>query len=362
MTPARLTILMLMVVAALVVAYVAKSFLFAGEETRVAELRNYPMLVSNLEPGAVITEAHLAQGPKRVDDPANPPVRTWARSNAILVGRVVKESLKAGQPIDTQMLYPPGEFPPVAVTLGMRAVSIEVGSGAAVVDGLVKQGEYVDVHFSPTANDDDRFRGGVILTMFKGVKVLSLNRTGTGGRFARGGNTVTLELTPEQANIMLLAQQKGSINLIYTPDGKGAGGIAVAEEDRVYFEEILGLKKPEEPKKPLLTELYYRTGRSVTAFNDDGTFWNGYGSNNGYNNMNGYGTGSRPAPATNGNREPSGYGNNNGYYRGIDLPGTQPGGANSGAGSALRLIPSPQAPQGQGPAGRGEVGGSNGDI
>lgn len=97
-------------------------------------------------------------------------------------------------------------------------------------------------------------------------------------------------------------------------------------------------------------------GRSVAAFNEDGSRWDGYG--NDYNaNLNGYGTGSRPAPATNGNREPTGNygvgGGYGGYYRGIDMSSPQSGAAGNSS-NALRLIPSPQGAQGNGP-GRGEI-------
>ncbi|MFV0444593.1 MAG: Flp pilus assembly protein CpaB [Planctomycetaceae bacterium] len=361
LTPAMLTIILLLVVAGLVVAYVVKS-LFAAEPQAAVAPRLYPMAVADLEPGTVITSAHLAQGPYTGESS-----RTFARGDSILIGRTVREKITAAQPIDTTKLHPPGWIAPVEVAAGMRAVSISMGDGSTVVDGLVKAGEYVDVHFTPTGVSDQRFRGGITMTMFKGVKVLAVNRSRS-SMSARGENTVTLELTPEQVNILDLAKRKGEITLAYTPDGKGNGGIAIADQDRAFFEEILGLSPPPEPKKPFITEMYLRGGRGGMAFNDDGTLWTGYG-NNGLGNLNnGYGGDGRVAPHQNGGVEPTGnnggyggYGGyNGGYYRGIDNRNVQggvntnpaqgggpvggPGGGPAGAqGGVLRLIPSPNA-------------------
>jgi Flp pilus assembly protein CpaB len=353
-----LTIILLLVVAGLVIAYVVKS-LFAAEPQAAVAPRLYPMAVADLEPGTIITKAHLAQGPF-----SGQSERSFARSDSILIGRVVREKITAAQPIDTTKLHAPGWEAPVEVAVGMRGYSLLLGDGSAVVDGLVKANEYVDVHFTPTGVSDRRFRGGVTMTMFKGVKVLSVNRNRSNVN-TRGENTVTLEVTPEQVNILELARKKGELTLAYTPDGKGNGGIAVADEDRAFFEELLGLAPLPEPKKPFVTEMYRRGGRGAMAFNDDGTHWTGYGDNGygGYNNG-GYNGDGRVAPHQSGGHEPTGdwgYGNGGygngaygGYYRGIDAQnapvspnGTAPQGDNQNG--VLRLIPSPNGarPNGQ---------------
>ncbi len=265
LTPATLTVILLLIVGGLVVAYVAKNML-AQEEPPPPERRLYPMAVSDLEPGTVITDAHLAQGPYY--GKASP---TFARSKTILVGRIVREKISAATPIDTTLLYPPGELPPIDLAVGMRAVSLTVGAGADVVDGLVQPGAYVDVHFTPSGDSVPAMRGGMTMTLVKGVKVLSINRT-RGSRIDRA-NTVTLELTPEQANIVLLANAKGALTLVYTAAGPGDGGIAVADADRAYLEEILGLAPPEEPEEPIQIEHFSGPRRSIIRFRQDGTPW-----------------------------------------------------------------------------------------
>lgn len=262
LTPAMLTVIMLLVVGGLVTAYVAKNLLARDEAPPEDPVVNVPMAIANLEPGTVITEAHLALGPARRSGLD----REVVRSNRVLVGRVVRNPITAAEPIRTTDLYPPGEYPPLEIADGMRAVSIGLGDGSAVVDGLVRPGQYVDVHFTPESYPDEDYTGGMTMTLFKGVKVLAINRASRAGSVGRGANSVTLELTREQANILILAKQKGALQLTYTPEGPGTGGVAVADEDRATFDEILGLDPPEPPEEPAVTEIYSGTGRRVLTF------------------------------------------------------------------------------------------------
>ena len=182
---------------------------------------------------------------------------------------VVWNPVERGQPIRTSDLYAPGERPPLEVTPGMRAISVSLSDGTALVDGLIEAGNYVDVHFTPSGNYSNR--GGMVMTLFKGVKLLAINRSQTGSSSVdRGENSVTMELTPEQTNIMLLARDRGNINLTYTPSGLGNGGVAVADENRAFLDEVLGLTPPEKPKPPFQTEIFDGGSRRVNTFDLDG--------------------------------------------------------------------------------------------
>src|SRR5206468_1356132 len=88
-------------------------------------------------------------------------------SDRKLVGRVVKEKIPAGTAIRTSQLYQPGEFPSLEVEEGMRAVSIGVSDSTHLVSGLIKPGQYVDIHLTPSGlNNDERAGGGITLTLF----------------------------------------------------------------------------------------------------------------------------------------------------------------------------------------------------
>ncbi len=133
----------------------------------------------------------------------------------------------------------------------MRAVSVSFSPRGSFVGGLLRAGQYVDVHLTPQLNDptDTRFRGGLTITLLGGVRVLAVAGGGSGADSISTDSisTVTLELTPEQANMLILAREKGEIALSYNPDGKGRGGVAVKNQDRATMDEILGLNRPDAP-------------------------------------------------------------------------------------------------------------------
>jgi len=181
----------------------------------------------------------------------------------------VKERIPKATPILASQLFPPGQIPPLEVAKGMRAVSINVIGSAAIVDGLIKPSEFVDVHFSPQYNNDERMRNGLTLTLLKGVRVIAINRNYRPSAIVGGGNTVTLELTPEQANIIILCQNRGALNLTYTPEGKGPNGTSLENEDRAFLDEILGLKPLPDSEPPFTVQLYRGTRLTTMQFRDD---------------------------------------------------------------------------------------------
>lgn len=276
-TPAFITLITLIVIGALVVAYIGKSLLSRPvAQERVPEIIQVPMAVTDIPAGTLITSDHIVTGRLQADKR----VRETILSRNAIVGRYALKDIKQAQPILTSDLYAPRERPPLELKPGMQAVTIGLGDSTAVVDGLIKPGDYVDVHLTINNNaDDPRFRGGFTMTMFKGVRLVAMNRLTQPSDVSRGGNTVTFELTREQANILLEARQHGLLTVSYNPDGPGNGGVAIADADRAHFEEILGLPEIPEPPRPFLTEIYRGTMRSTIGYGDDddrGTYnnWN----------------------------------------------------------------------------------------
>ncbi|MCA9088163.1 MAG: Flp pilus assembly protein CpaB [Planctomycetaceae bacterium] len=312
LSPAMLTMLMLGAIGLLVAMYFGKKLLFAKVEVPQERIENVPMALSDLKAGTKITDAHIATGRSL----ASKLTRDTVRTSRIVVGRVVKNDIKAAEPISTFDLYPAGEGPPPEVSPGMRAITLNLPAP------MVRPGGYVDIHFTPSQMPDQALTGGTTLTLLKGVKVLEVDGNRNSGLSTNGDNArVSLEVSVEQANILLLVKDKGELNLIYTPDGAGDGLVSLSDEDRATLDEILGLKKPdrEEEAKPFVTEVYSGAGRRLQQFRDGKRadlyaierhdyflrnqsatqgIWggNGYGGYGGF----GYGTvGDRPAPLSN---------------------------------------------------------------
>jgi pilus assembly protein CpaB len=276
------------IVGLLVVGYVAKTMLAGQAKPPAAPaLRDVPMAVADIAPGTVITENHLGMGKTQRDKLESDVLL----ANRVIIGRVAKTPIKAATPIKANQLYQPGELPPLDVAEGMRAVSVQVGDGVAMVDGMIKPGQYVDILFTSQSGgagvSDTTFQGGLTMRLFEGVKILAINRNYTQSRVDRQNNHVTLELTEAQANIVILASDRGKLTLTYNPSNAvGNGGLALSNAERVTLYEILGLKKQDPAKEPFQTEIYRGSNRMTNQFDEKGRLTGGVGIGNGYSGWN----------------------------------------------------------------------------
>lgn len=149
-------------------------------------------------------------------------VITPADANLIL-GRKTLFEIKARKPIlwsDIEGGAPGDRGLADAVKPGMRAISISV-SGAASVSGMVQPNDRIDVlgtFMFPARNAPEELET-VTLTVLQDVTVLAVgNRMArealTGRSRSSGYSTVTLEVTPREAELLVFAQQvKGRLVL-----------------------------------------------------------------------------------------------------------------------------------------------------
>lgn len=281
----KLTPWLLTLVAFAVICLMAVTFFFKKlwatevEQTPPIPPRTMPMAITEIEPGTVITMKHIGNGPVGADAKLAPDT---IRSLESLVGRIAKERIPSAVPLQGSMFYAVGDYPSLQIQDGMRAVPISIDDSTAVLSGMIKPGQFVDVYMTTDAGQGNRLqstggadfsdRKGMTATLFKGVKVVAVSRTGSVTPNLQGGGasqTVTLELDEDQALVMLLAQQKGRIALTYNPTGSGTGGINVKpENNRVTVEQLLGLADEPEPKKPFKTEHYHGAGRAASFWRD----------------------------------------------------------------------------------------------
>ena len=144
------------------------------------------------------------------------------------VGSVVKRGIGQGEPITADKVFKRGQagFLAGAVSPGMRAVSIAVNpvSGAA---GFISPGDKVDViltiriDIEPQVKDVPKEqRLGMALTydisetLLTDVRVLAIDQTMADlDKDAQVSKTVTVEVTPEQAEWLSLASTMGVLSL-----------------------------------------------------------------------------------------------------------------------------------------------------
>lgn len=280
LTPAKVTMLMLVAVGGLIGMYVIKGFFAVEKKVVRAQTVNIPLATAYLAPGTKISDTHVGLGPFPVKELKE----DHLRSARVTVGRVVKKAIQPGSPLRGSELYEPGENSPLEVAEGKQAISITVKNPTEILDGLIKPGDYVDVHFTLDSQNarglDDRIvrLGGVSLTLLKGVRVLALNKGFRQSPVLPTGNSITLELEPSQTNVLLVAQPRGTISFSFNPTGAGEGGIALNNADRATLWEVMGLKKaaqktavkPEESDKPFITETYRGTGGAAMQWDKNG--------------------------------------------------------------------------------------------
>lgn len=284
LTPARLTMLMFLVVGGLIVAYVAKSLLAVPERKETVRMVTIPVPSVDLEPGTLVTEGNIAKANVALN---TLPEGTLLDADAVL-GRVVKTRLSGFQPISTSNLYARGEYPPLEVSPGMKAVALSIPALQNIVDGLIKPGEFVDLQFTPSEVGDPRAGGGMTRTLLESVKVLAIDRQIRQNSTDGDRHSVVLELTPEEVNIVTLADKKGSLTLSLNRNPKSLDPKTVLRnKDRATLEDLLALDPfkypdpPEAPKPPFTMTIYRGLGRSDVDFRDGKIVSSGYGAGGG---------------------------------------------------------------------------------
>jgi pilus assembly protein CpaB len=129
-----------------------------------------------------------------------------------------------GEPMSKEMVIKQGDTSVTAANLkaGSRAVTLNVSPQAGVA-GLILPNDHVDVIVNTPVRDLTGIDGwkDVVLrytseTILKDIRVVAINQTlshDPAKGVAEPGNLVTLEVTPAQAEKLLVAQQLGQINL-----------------------------------------------------------------------------------------------------------------------------------------------------
>ena len=144
-------------------------------------------------------------------------------ANAIkeLTGSMTREALMRGEPVRRDKLVKSdgGGFMSAILPSGMRAVAIKIdNTGDSSAGGFILPNDRVDV--VRVARDDEatKARGVEVFTsqtILANVRVLAIGQNveeQNGKKVVTGGNA-TLELDPDQVNLIILAQHSGNSNL-----------------------------------------------------------------------------------------------------------------------------------------------------
>lgn len=253
LTPAKMVMFVFVAIGLLITFYLVKTLTAKEPPRQRVTTRNVPLSLTDLEPGTVISEGHVGMGPA----PSNEVVGDVLLQVNGLIGRVVKNRISVTNLIHGSDLYPAGQLPPLKVVDGFTAVSLAQPDTSSMVNGLIRPGDKVDIFYSPNdLRGDPRYEKirGTSIKLFRGVRVIAINRSFVQGDLETRQNSVTIEIRNTDAALLQLAVNTGKLTLSYTRVGSGESTVTVANPDRPTLEELLQLppveEEPEEPKEP----------------------------------------------------------------------------------------------------------------
>lgn len=180
-------------------APVGNQVLVAAKPLPLGTIITADMLVFQPWPKDMVEKAYLLKGET---DPAK------------LVGKVVRHTIMAGQPIAQGVLIGPGEngFLAAALGPGMRATTVSLSDTSGVA-GFIFPGDRVDVILTQEVTGE-----GPALrtseTIVRNLRVLAVDqRMDDTATEAKIGRTATLEVTPKLAEKIAVAETIGALSL-----------------------------------------------------------------------------------------------------------------------------------------------------
>jgi len=177
-------------------------------------------------PGQNLTGAasHLA-------DEAKKAVAGPSQALTSIVGTLVRTPMLAGEPVLKSKLVRAGAAGVMAVTLdaGMRAMAVPLSAESAV-GGFILPGDHVDIVMSRQVDGGPGSTPGVskqvvARVVLNNVRVLAIDQNNAGPEkgAAQVGATATVEVSPEQAQQLVIAKGVGQLTLVLRSYADAAG-------------------------------------------------------------------------------------------------------------------------------------------
>ncbi len=197
---------------------VATVQLAAGTLLRAQDVR-WQSVTRPVEPGEIARPSEAARQVKpEIDE----------ETRAEVYGAAVRPArdTAAGEPIRRGNIVKPGDrdFLQVVLTPGARAIAIPVATGGAST-GLLFPGDRVDVILTQNFKGESAVitRRSVSETVVENLRVLAIDALDAKAPSGSFGRTVTLEVTPQQAEKINVATELGKLSLtlrsVSGPDG-----------------------------------------------------------------------------------------------------------------------------------------------
>ncbi len=185
----------------------------------IAQVTQVLIVKDNLKAGNFVRQENLKWQNWPEDGVAEEYIVKGSREAKDFVGAVVRNAITPGQPMTDTLVVHPGERGFLAAVLGIgnRAVSIPVNATSGI-SGFIFPGDRVDLILTSKFNSKDadgkvlnRF---VTKTLLSGLRVLAIDqKTESKNGEVSPAKTVTMEVTPKQAEKIAIGLAMGSLSL-----------------------------------------------------------------------------------------------------------------------------------------------------
>ena len=170
----------------------------------------------DLTAGSVVADADMRWQPWPIGQVPQGAIARSAQPNVMadLRGLYVKLPVSAGEILHADRLSKDPGFMAAALQSGMRAIAIDLtDQGRSYAGGFIRPSDHVDV--IRTFHPDDTPSIFISETILTNVRVLAIGPAehDKAGERTVFGSTATLEVTPQQAEKVILAQRVGQLSL-----------------------------------------------------------------------------------------------------------------------------------------------------
>lgn len=206
---------MIMFLIALIAATGAVFMASKWLQQRSAKVNQVAVAAQEINMGQKLTSSMF----KLIDWPANSNLPESFSDLKKLEGRVTKSTLQVGEPVLAAKLAPEGSQGGLSavITEGKRAITVRVNDVVGVA-GFALPGNFVDVIVNTKKEEDgenNKSTRDISKIVLERILVLAVaQEAGRDETAPKVVNAVTLEVTPEQAEMIDLARSIGNLSLV----------------------------------------------------------------------------------------------------------------------------------------------------
>lgn len=192
----------------------------APEETASATGQQVLIAARDIQQGAALTPSDLAVAsfPEQSISQSFITLSAQPSAQTEYVGAIARRTFVQGEPITANSVIQPDGHGAMSAQLepGHRAVSIEI-SNTSAAGGYIQPNDRVDVIMSRTVSEGNQ-QGGQSEIVLQDVRVLAMGENtqpaaGSDPPAQLNANLAVLELTPQEARALTMADQMGDISL-----------------------------------------------------------------------------------------------------------------------------------------------------